>query len=78
MVYAFLNIVFQKGYYIVLTFLKILVTYICGNSETRRNRYSNQIHLCEVSTLSAKQVAHIGATFSFSIAKSINSFFNHS
>ena len=74
---SILNIVLQDCYDLVAANLIILVANISGDCETRRNRYTKQIHLSKVSSLATKQVTHLGISLSLSVSELVNSFFAH-
>ena len=72
-----LNIVLQNGNNLVATNLIILVANISGDCETRRYRYTKQIHLSKVRSLATKQITHLGISLSLSVSELVNSFFAH-
>lgn len=55
--------------------LEVFVTNVGCDSESRRNWYTNQVHLCEVSAFTTKQIPHVSFAFSMSVAEGINTFF---
>ena len=67
----------QQAYYSLFTFLIILSTYVSGNCETWRNRYTDEVHLSQIGTLATKEISHISLTLSLTITKGINSLFAH-
>ena len=69
---------FEKGYNVFLAFFKVFITNIGCDSKTWRNGDTNKIHLCQVGSLTTKQVSHVGLAFRLTITKGINSFYTHS
>ena len=74
---AVLHIVAQQGDDIVLSFLEILVAYICCNRKPGGNRHADKVHLREVGTLAAKKIPHVSTSFGLAVSESIDSFFAH-
>ena len=74
---SILNIVLKNGNYLVAANLVILVANVGGDGETRRYRYTKQIHLSKVGSLATKQITHLGISLSLSVSELVNSFFAH-
>ena len=77
MLYSCHNIVIEQFYDFVLTNFIILVTSISCDSETWRHWHTDEVHLCQVRTLTTKCFAHLRITLCLSVAEGINSFLWH-
>ena len=82
MFHAFNNVVLEQSDNVGLALLKIFVANISGDRESRWHGHADQIHLGQVGTFAAKEVAHVGTALSLAVSKEINSllarFFTHS
>ena len=80
--HAFNNVVLEQSDNVGLALLKIFVANISGDRESRWHGHADQIHLGQVGTFAAKEVAHVGTALSLTVSKEINSllarFFTHS
>ena len=59
---------------VVAAILVVFVADFCCDSETGRHRHSQQVHLGQVRTFAAEQVAHRRIAFSFSVAEGVDGF----
>ena len=64
----------KKSNNLVLSNLIILVTNIGCDCETRRNRYTNEVHFRKVCALTTKQVSHVSFSFSLTVTEGIDTF----
>ena len=71
------DVVVQQLHDLLLTNLIVLITTICGDCETWRNRHTNVVHLSKVSTLTAKFLTHLCVSFGLTITEEVNSFLTH-
>ena len=68
-------IVVQEFHDLLLTYLIILVADVSRNGESRRYRYTYQVHLGAVGTFTTQLLAHLGITFGLTVTKGVNAFF---
>ena len=71
------HFLFQQSNNLVLPHFIIFCTNFCRNCKARRNRNSDKVHLCQVSSLTSQKVSHAGFSFRLAVTKGINSFFVH-
>ena len=72
------HLVVEELHDFLLPYLVVLITAVCSNRKTRRNRHTDQVHLGKVRTFASERLSHLGITFSLTVTEGINSFLTHS
>ena len=62
-------VILQQLNYFSLAQTIVIVTSVCGNSETGRNGYTNQVHLSQIGTFTTEQILHVCLTFGLTVTE---------
>ena len=71
------HVVVQQLHNLLLTYLIVLITAVCGDCETWRNGNTDVVHLSKVCTLATQFLTHFCITFGLTVTEEVNSFLAH-
>ena len=69
MCYSSMYVVLQQLYNFSLAQTIVIVASVCGNGETGRHGYTNQVHLSQIGTFTTEQISHVCLTFGLTVTE---------